>query len=292
MKRIYPILLVSVCSWLGLSCTQNTLPEAPEPEPWQVTVSRADTGTEAPTYNRILILGKKEGIAATVQGVLAVDGTTGSWENNATPTWPKNGTSDVPLNVYAVSPVPADNQPPMEIDLTTGQGIAWQVDYRPNAIRPASFTMTHLLAKLVVHIRIDGETNPEPTVGHIRLKASGTVDYSSKQVETADTDKADVPLGVFHQEGQDEHSTEHNWEMETAIVVIPQTIPAGEPCLWFTADGKEYIFTPPTGLDLLLGKVNNLYLGVAVDGPVLLEGISVTDWTDGGTLSGGEAEEE
>ena len=290
MKRIKSILWVSAWAWLGLSCTQNTLPEAPEPEPWQVTVSRADTGTDDPTYNRILILGQKSGTDASVRGILSVNGTTGTWEGT-TPTWPTdNNGQDVALDVYAFSPVPEGDALPQAVDLTTGEGTAWQMDYQSDATRPTEFTMTHLLAKLVVHVRIDGEVNPQPTDGSIRLYAKGEIDYPGKKVTT--TEQAEVPLGIFHQEGQDEHSTEHNWEMETAIVVIPQEIPAGEPCLWFTAYGRTYTFTPQTRLKLEAGVVNNLYLGVAVDGPVLLEGITVTDWETAPYINGGEAEEE
>lgn len=288
MKRMKKLLCMTAVVLLGSACQDNGMPEA-VPEPWNITVSRAiDAPDDAPddTYNRIWVLGK-EGETTRLNGVLAVNGTSSSWEG-ATPSWP----TDKTLDVYAISPVPEDNVPPQAINLTTGKGTAWQIDYLPAVSqKPTNLTMTHLLAKLVVHIRIDSEANPQPTDGKIRLKAEGTIDYATKTV-TLRYDEADVyevPLGSFHQEGQADHSTEHNWEMEEAIVVIPQTIQSGQPCLWFTAGGQTYTFTPQNPLELRVGKVNNLYLGVAADNTSLEiynSGNTIGGYGDGSTQSG------
>lgn len=269
--------------FLGSACSESTVPEA-APEPWNLVVSRAEGAEEGDTYNRILVTAR-QGSVTELSGVLAVDGTSSSWEGTA-PTWPAGG----PLDVYAVSPVPTDNVLPTAIDLTTGQGTAWLIDYQgQQQTKPGTLTMSHVLAELVVHIRIDSEENPVPANAGISLKAKGTIDYAAKRVEASDDGAVRVPLGDFHQEGQDTHSIEHNWEMETSIVVIPQTIPAGEPCLWFTAGGQQYSFTPGYDLELEAGKVNNLYLGVAAEHTVILinqSDNSIDGFGDGGTQSG------
>ena len=69
-------------------------------------------------------------------------------------------------------------------------------------------------------------------------------------------------------------------------MVVPQTFPAGEPCLSFRAGEITYIFVPEDSITLTAGKRTNIYLGVAYENAHAIQaGFSITDWAEGETIS-------
>ncbi|MGN0047914.1 MAG: fimbrillin family protein [Bacteroides sp.] len=252
------------------ACSREAIPEA-----WEVAVSRAVTGGE-----KMLVVGQKDGVEQ-LRGILipsAEENTPATWEGTK-PTWP---VTDDRLDLYVISPVPDGDQLPHSIRAAAGK--TWMVDYLPSAYKPASFSLTHLMAKLQVHIRVDNHPEqPEPLNATIALHTTADIDYPRKGVTNlSGRSSGNVSLGTFTQDPSG------NW-VSAELLVLPQTLPQGEVCLRFEVNsGDAYTFTPDTDLPLLAGKVNHLYLGVAYEQSKLIQiggGTSVSDWNDGGTQS-------
>ncbi|MGN0054548.1 MAG: fimbrillin family protein [Bacteroides sp.] len=257
------------------ACSREAIPEA-----WEVAVSRAVTGGE-----KMLVVGQKNGVEQ-LRGILipsAEENTPARWEEPK-PTWP--GT-DERLDLYVISPVPDGEQLPHSISAAAGK--TWMVDYLPSTYKPASFSLTHLMAKLQVHIRVDNHPEqPEPLNATIALHTTADIDYPHKALTNlSGRSSGNVSLGTFTQDPSD------NW-VSAELLVLPQTLPQGELCLRFEVSGGDaYTFTPDTDLPLLAGKVNHLYLGVAYEQSKVIQigsGTSVSDWNDGGSQSEEAAE--
>lgn len=271
--------LVAACS--------DRMPDAPEPskgEVWTPRISRSVTGGS----NLLVVLENGE---ATRKGQLqpaTTEGGTATWIGEGLE-WPASGT--VKLTTFC--PYPQDGNLPVTV--SSDANTAYQVDYAEAdaANKVTGFALTHLMAQLRVHIKVaENDTHPVPSDAVIDLFTTATVDYGNKAL-THPADAKAVPLGTFgKEEGKDDG--DDNW-VNAVQVVIPQDLPVGERCIHFTAGGQEFHFTPDYPIKLVAGYITHIFLGVAMnqpDTPVTLKGITVTDWADGGTLNGGEAEEE
>ena len=278
---------------LASGCTQ-TDDAAPMPdEAWQVSLSRSTTNDEhvrvSLTYGTNTKIG--ELIPASEEGGQA------TWATGKSITWPSNETS--PITMQAFSPVPADTEG-MPTEVSSGAQTAYLVSYKQVANGGESigtFTLTHLMAQLQVHILLEdeGKHHYQPTNAVIRLHTTGTIDYPRMKLNRpADAQAANVSLGTFAKEADGNTDTSESWKNEPQIVV-PQTLPAGECILSFTTDdGQTYTFTPDKPITLVPGRQNHLYLGVAMNQPDVYMGMDeviVKDW-EGKEIEGGEAEEE
>lgn len=268
-------------------CTHDAEPVVPPQAPadeWNVYLSRS-------TGEQITVALRYDG--TTSYGTLqpAADKNTAATWVGTPPVWPQSGMVEV------ITFSPAVTELPTTIDATSN--IAYTMDYiicTPDS-KPGAFQLQHLMAQLMVHIRLhdDEAHHYQPTDAVISLFTKATIDYANKQL-TDSIEKVDTySLGTFTKE-EDEKNTdvEENW-VNTAQVVIPQTFPAGEPCLSFKANDKTYTFVPKDSITLIAGKRTNLYLGVAYKNTYITlaeEGVVVTDWANGGTINGGEAEEQ
>ena len=149
------------------------------------------------------------------------------------------------------------------------------------------------MAQLEVHIKLNDEAEHhyEPTDAKIGLYTTATVDYPNKCLITPASMNEAFSLGEFGKEGNNNTATDENW-VNTAQIVIPQTLQAGIPCLSFKVGDRTYTYTPENNIELKAGKKTKLYLVVAYQNDyVTLGNVTVTDWAEGGTIDGGEAEE-
>lgn len=243
---------------------------------WKIAVSRAITNGD-----EILVVGKKTG-NEYLRGILVppmYEDSMAQWKDDI-PTWPGNDN----LEMFVVSPVPNNGVLPKSIDVK--DGIIWMVDYLPSTYKPNKFTMEHLMAKLIVHIRINNNSNHEkPLNTQMVLHTVADIDYPNKTLmNLSGGNSYNVSLDHFT-----ENDTE-NWISEE-ILILPQTLEKGKKCLRFTiSGGKEYTFTPDEDLNLLVGKVNHLYLGIAFEQLNLIlvgKGTSITDWNYDDSSNGG-----
>ena len=267
-----------------MACTDGAgTPEVPTSEPWAVNVSRTATGGQD-----LLVMLDTDG--AVQKGRLRpadTDGGTATWVGDGL-SWPGSGT--VKLTTFC--PYPADGNLPATLSST--DGIAYQMDYveTPASQKVREFTLSHLMAQLEVHIELHDDLHHhyEPTDATVDLCTTGTLIPAKKKLQADATSHQACNLGTFVREDDSTESDDH-W-VNTAQLVIPQTLPKGVGCLHFKAGAHTYTFVPDTDIELTAGQKTKLILGVDYDNPkVTLEGVSVTPWANGGTIAGGEATE-
>ena len=276
---------------LASGCTQ-TDDAAPMPdEAWQVSLSRSTTNDEHVRVS--LSYGGTTHVGELIPA--AEEGSPATWAAGKSIAWPGSETGTITMKAF--SPVPADRTD-MPTEVSSGAQTAYLVSYKQVANGGQSigtFTLTHLMAQLQVHILLEdeGKHHYQPTNAVIRLHTTGEIDYPGMKLTVPESGQTDVQLGTFTTEGEGTDTAE-SWKNAPQIVV-PQTLPAGVLCLSFTiGDGQTYTFTPEQPITLVPGRQNHLYLGVAMNQPdvyMSLGEVIVTDW-DEKEIQGGEAEEE
>ena len=284
MKEPFACLLLSLGMAAMAGCSDGSFAGEPvEPaDDWAVCLSRTDTGGENVTV--VLRCGETTSYGTLVPATET--GGTATWLNDVKPEWVDNTVMEVITFCPAVS-----GTLPTSVDAT--KNVAYAVDYIAVTEKPTTFTLTHLMAQLEVHIKIsdDEQHHYEPTDGVVGLHTTAEVNYPEKKLDAPTGEKTSISLGKFTKEG-DDNTSEENW-VNTAQIVVPQTLEKDIPCLSFVAGGTTYTFTPEKDITLTAGTKTKLYLGVAFEqaGYVILNGVSVSDWTDGGTIDVGEMEE-
>ena len=274
MKRIG--IVVGLLMLLLVSCQSNEDMQ----DTWNITVSRTITNDE-----NILVVGKKSGYEQ-LRGILipsSTPNTTAQW-HGSTPTWPGNDE----LDMFVISPVPEHTDLPQSINVNDGK--IWMVDYLPSVYKPTKFSLEHLMAKLKIHVRISNNTNHQkPLNVKMALHTNADIDYPNKTLKNLagrNYTNYNVSFGNFT---EDTTGDTNNW-VSGEVLILPQTLVAGNRCLRFTVSGgDEYTFTPDEDLVLQAGKINHLYLGVAFENLELIligNGTSITDWNDGGSNNG------
>lgn len=238
-------------------------------ETWDIVISRSVTNNE-----NVLVIGKKQG-HEKLRGVLCPsdsEGENAQWQGEK-PSWP----GDEELEMFVVTPNPDDGVLPQKVNVTEQK--VWMIDYVSSTCKPKHFSLKHLMAKLQVHIRIeDAPESAKPLNVQMALHTEAFIDYPNKclnNLSGRDYNTLNFKIENF------ERGDNGNW-VSSKILVLPQVLEQGKPCLSFTIDGEQkYVFTPKTDLILIAGKINHLYLGAAYSGQILLllnENLNITDW--------------
>ena len=284
MKQIKILMLGALCA-VALAtmggCSDDTSHPEPVIDDWKVYLSRSTNGhvTVALRYDNTISYGTL--IPA------ADENAPGTWLDDKKPTWPASG------NVEVITFSPAVEELPYQIDAT--QNVAYTMDYAtctPDA-KPKNFVLKHLMAQLEVHIELhdEAEHHYQPQDATVSLYTTATVDYPNMCLTTPATMNEAFVLGTFSKEGNAHTATDEKW-VNTAQIVIPQTLQAGIPCLSFKAGDRTYTYTPENNIELNAGMKTKLYLEAYQNDYVTLGNVTVTPWTDGGTIDAGEAEED
>lgn len=272
--------IIAFIALLLIACNNE---EAIQQERWDVSLSRAATNEQY-----VLVIGRKDD-TEKLRGTLipaTTESGTAQWQG-AAPSWPGNDY----LDMFVISPVPENGNIPQSVDVNDGE--TWMIDYLPSCYKPNQFTLTHLMAKLKVHIRISNDANhQQPQHVQMSLHTQANIDYLSKGLKdlSGKSDK-NVSLGDFSKDTDEEEDAD-NWASDE-ILILPQTLEKGITCLFFSdQNGKEYTFTPEKDLLLLAGKVSHLFLGIAMDQLIFLgDGITITPWITETTNNGNAVEE-
>lgn len=156
--------------------------------------------------------------------------------------------------------------------------IAKNVDGLTPSSTPVSLSFTHALARLDVNLTFRNQWDATPTVTSVAAtaKKSATVDYLAKEF-TVNGSASAVSLTK---------GTDAKW----SGLQIPQD---GVKTITVTIDGKDYVFTHTTDIPLKGGKYTTVNLTVGRDRIELAgSGITISDWTAGDTIDGGEAQDD
>ena len=235
-------------------------------------------------------------------GVLRVEGETSSWVT-APPQWPTDETKEI--EVFALD---CGGEFEYMVDILDDyRQYPYMVHYSKATARnkPQKFTMKHLMAQLKVNILIHEEQEHAPSDAEIQIVRNGFITCGEADgdiyLDVKDRRARSVSLPAFTKVSTSTQSGYRNDDFECApFIVVPQTLAAGTEFMTFKVEDVEYTFTPKTDMKLEPGKVHVLTLGVTYDEdhtggsiPVVeLIDVKVTPWKDGGTIEGGEAEED
>lgn len=278
-----------------LSACGKDAVEAPQTaeEDWTPTVTRGDgnggTFNQDIRISAVTSLGNLSSEPAFSDVYWATEnkwaGTTHSWGTNTA--------------LHLIATTPTDyNGTGIPTTVMNGDTTPLMAGYLYQANKPTeniSFTMKHLMGQLQVHIKIAGNETKDPKNTKLRLYNCKSIDYEKLEVKAygsgdtnadADTDAAvsgDLALGTFTKDDTG------SW-VNTAQVIIPQTLAKGVQCLTFKVGNATYTFTPENDIVLTQGKKTHLYLGVAYDEKVIQigNGVSVEDWNSGTAIGSGE----
>lgn len=143
--------------------------------------------------------------------------------------------------------------------------------------KPVSLTFDHALARLDIELTFRNQWTDTPTVASVKVtaKKTATVNYLEKTLTATGTASA-VALGKQKNAA---------W----SGLQIPQ---GGLRTLTIRIDGKDYKYTHPTDIPLVSGKFTTVRLFVGRDKIELASDITISDWTAGASINGGEAVDE
>ena len=143
---------------------------------------------------------------------------------------------------------------------------------------PVALSFSHAMAKLTVNVKVRNEFCASPTVSvSVTAKSGATVNYLTQTVTaTGDasarslTAAANAPTGYTNSFGG---------------IQVPQE---GVRTITITVAGQDFVYE--AGEDIPLKSGHNTTLGLIVGKDNLeLSGVSVSDWTAGSAIAGGEA---
>ena len=288
--RIYNhIPLIAAAALLLLGCVK-------EPDAGTITVD-ASIGTltkvsydgsasSFETGDQIAVYAWTGGAAAVpservVDGVVNTLGSDGKWTPASVMYWKPGSDAHYFLGV---SPVRAITD--FSADAYTLSGVYATDDLlfarKLDGVKPGSgavaLSFEHAMARLTVNVKVRNEFGASPTVGvTIVAKSGATVNYLTGAVTaTGDASErslpalASAPTGYTHSFGG---------------IQVPQD---GVRTVMITVGGMAYSYTAGEDIPLKSGRHTTLGLILGKD-KLELSGVSVSDWTAGSALSGGEA---
>ena len=158
--------------------------------------------------------------------------------------------------------------------------IATNLDGVTVADGPVNLTFEHAMAKLNVNLKFRSEFSANTTVSSVTATAydSATVNYLTKKVTPAGTATAVTIPAATTQAPQ-------GYALSYSGLMVPQD---GVKKITVTIGNQSYVYESSNGIPLNAGKYTTIGLIVGQD-KIELEGATVTDWTAGDNLPGGEA---
>ena len=153
----------------------------------------------------------------------------------------------------------------------------------PNGVKatgaPVNLTFEHTMAKLNVNIKFRNEFDGTPVVSSVTATAhdSAMVNYLTKQVSVAgDVTSVTIPQAATAANG---------YALSYSGLMVPQE---GVRIITVTIGEKRYEYESTADIPLSFGKYTTLGLIVGKN-KIELDGVTVSDWTTGDNLPGGEA---
>ena len=158
--------------------------------------------------------------------------------------------------------------------------IATNLDGVTVADGPVNLTFEHAMAKLNVNLKFRSEFSANTTVSSVTATAydSATVNYLTKKVTPAGTATAvTIPAATT--------PAPQGYALSFSGLMVPQD---GVKKITVTIGNQSYVYESSNGIPLNAGKYTTIGLIVGQD-KIELEGATVSDWTAGDNLPGGEA---
>ena len=219
-----------------------------------------------------------------VDGVLNTLGDSGQWTPATPMLWAHGGVQHYFLGIYP-APESVSNFTAAEYNLNPAAYTASDLMVATNlggvtaSQGAVGLVFDHLMSKLVVNLKFRNEFGGTPAVTSVTAlaKNSATVNFLDKTVQAkGDQSAVAIPSAA---------SAPTGYALSFSGLQVPQ---AGVRKVIVTIGTKNYVFASDEDIPLTGGKYTTLGLVVGKD-KIELTGISVSDWTAGADLTGGEA---
>ena len=290
--KINNILLISVAALLLLACTKDFRPadgglitvEAGIGTMTKVTTDGVASSFE--TGDRIAVYAWTGSAAAVpaeraVDGVVNTLGSDGKWTPASQMLWKPGSDAHYFLGV---SPVRAVSD--FTADAVTLSGdyakddllFAKRLEGLTPGTTPVTLTFEHAMARLTVNLKVRNEFGASPAVSvSVTAKSGATVNYLTQAV-TATGDASAHSLTAAA-------SSPTGYTDSFSGIQVPQE---GVRTITITVAGQDFVYEAGEDIPLKSGHHTTLGLIVGKD-KIELSGVSVSDWTAGSAIAGGEA---
>ena len=216
-----------------------------------------------------------------VDGVANTLGDDGKWTPASQMLWSDMVTPHYFLGIYPARTVSDFTADPYTLDPADYEKsdllVARQLSGLIATQNPVSLTFNHAMAKLYVNMNFRNQWSETPAIASCVATAASTatIDYLAQTV-TAGT-QATVSLPAV--------AAQQSFAATYSSIMVPQT---GFRTVTITIDGQPFTYTHDADIPLEAGKYTVLNLIVGRN-KIELGEVSINDWTEGTTISGGQA---
>ena len=280
---------------LAAACSNNESDSAQQEAKYITIEASIGNMTRATTTGNTSVFDAGDGVAIyawtgsatavsadkVVNGVVNTLGTDGKWTPATQMLWADMVTPHYFLGIYparTVSDFTADPYTLAPADYEASDLlVARQTSGLTATQNPVSLTFDHAMAKLYVNMNFRNQWDQTPAIASCVATAASTatIDYLAQTVTAGEQASVSMPA-VAAQTG---------YAVTHSSIMVPQT---GFRTVTLTIDGQEYSYTHDADIPLEAGKYTTLNLIVGRN-KIELGEVSINDWTEGTTISGGQA---
>ena len=216
-----------------------------------------------------------------VDGVVNTLGADGKWTPATQMLWSDMVTPHYFLGIYPERTVTDFTADPYTLDPADYEAsdllVARQLSGLVATQNPVSLTFDHAMAKLYVNMNFRNQWDQTPAITTCEATAASTatIDYLAQTVTAGEQAAVSLPV-VTAQTG---------YAATYGSIMVPQT---GFRTVAITIDGQQYTYTHTEDIPLEAGKYTTLNLIVGRN-KIEIGSVSINDWTEGTTISGGQA---
>ena len=216
-----------------------------------------------------------------VNGVVNTLGTDGKWTPATPMLWADMVTPHYFLGIYPARTVSDFTADPYTLDPADYEAsdllVARQTSGLTATQNPVSLTFNHAMAKLYVNMNFRNQWDETPAITSCVATAAGiaTINYLAQTVTAGEQAAVSLPAVTA--------ST--GYAATYGSIMVPQT---GFRTVAITIDGQQFTYTHDEDIPLEAGKYTTLNLIVGRN-KIEIGEVSINDWTEGTTISGGQA---
>lgn len=216
-----------------------------------------------------------------VNGVVNSLGADGTWMPATPMLWADMVTPHYFLGLYPERTVTDFTADPYTLDPADYEAsdllVARQLSGLTATQNPVSLTFDHAMAKLYVNMNFRNQWDAAPEVASCEATAakSCTIDYLAKTYAAGEQDAVALTA----------KDAAEGYARSFSGIMIPQT---GFRTITLTIGDQAYVYTHTEDIPLEAGKYTVLNLIVGRN-KIEIGSVSINDWTEGSTISGGQA---
>lgn len=216
-----------------------------------------------------------------VDGVVNTLGDDGKWTPATPMLWADMVTPHYFLGIYPAHMVSDFTADPYTLDPADYEAsdllVARQLSGLTATQNPVSLTFDHAMAKLYVNMNFRNQWDQTPVISACEATAANacTIDYMAQTYAAGE--QSTIPMTA--------DDVQTGYASTYSSIMIPQT---GFRTVAITIDGQQYTYTHAEDIPLEAGKYTTLNLIVGRN-KIEVGSVSINDWTEGTTISGGQA---